>query len=236
MNRHLLTASAAVVLGAWTPSFGTAAVPPCGLDRSSLPPSTPYVALRHLEARTEKGGRYGWLDVRTTLTPDGRFVYDVLDEGGSEQVRDRALTPALKREQELVARGAAVDMPGLLTSYDCGEPQAQADGLLRVAIWPRQPSKHLVNGMLLMDPRSGSVLRVAGALSKSPSFWVSDVEMDWTYARVAGVVLPTAMQARAKVKFVGPSTFAMTYRYVSVGGQAVGDKGVTDETTVDRRQ
>ena len=142
-------------------------------------------------------------------------------EGGSDQVRTKALYPALKREQELVEKGAAVYMPALLASYECAEPQPDEGGFVRIAIRPREPSRHLVNGTLLWEPSSGAVVRVAGRLAKSPSFWVSDVEMDWEYARVAGVVLPTAVHARAKVKFVGPSTFDMTYRYVSVDGQPV---------------
>jgi hypothetical protein len=236
MTRHLLSACAATIVTAASPAFASSIVPGCGADATSQPPPTPYVALRHLEARTEKSGRYGWMDVRTTLGPDGRLVYEVLQAGGSDQVRDKALVPTLKREQELVARGAAVYMPALLTSYACSDPQPDVDGLLRVAIRPREPGKHLVNGMLLLDPRSGSVLRVTGALSKSPSFWVSDVEMDWTYAPVAGAVLPTAVHARARVKFVGPSTFSMTYRYVSVGGRPVGDGRMTEASTTDRRQ
>jgi hypothetical protein len=236
MTRHWLTASAAVMFTATMPTFGSSMVPACGADASSQPASTPYVAVRHLEARTEKSGRQGWMDVRTTLTADRRFIYEVLQEGGSNQIREKALIAALKREQELVARGAAVYMPALLTSYACDEAQPDPDGLLRMAIRPREPSKHLVNGVLLLDPHSGSVLRLSGALSKSPSFWVSDVEMDWSYAMVAGVVLPAAVQARARVKLVGPSTFSMTYRYVSVGGRLVGDGAVTDSSTIDRRQ
>ena len=191
MTRHLLTASAAVFLSAATPAFGGAIVPWCGADAGSAPPATPYVALRHLEARTEKSGRQGWMDVRTTLTRDGRFIYEVLQEGGSDQVRDKALYPALKREQELVARGAAMHMPALLRNYECGDAQSESDGVVRVAIQPREPSKHLVNGTLLLDQRSGSVIGVAGSLSRSPSLWVSDVEMDWTYAQIAGVVRMT---------------------------------------------
>jgi len=236
MTRHLLTASAAVFLSAAAPTSGSTVVPWCGVDAGSVPPATPYVALRHLEARTERSGRHGWMDVRTTLTRDGRFLYEVLQEGGSDQVRDKALYPALKREQELVGRGAAMHMPALLSNYACGDAEAEPDGLLRVAIRPREPSKHLVNGTLLLDQRSGSVIRVAGALSKSPSFWVSDVEMDWTYAQIGGAVLPTQMHARAKVKFIGPSTFSMTYRYVSVGGQPVGDARMTEASITDRRQ
>ena len=224
------------MFAATTPTFGSSAIPECGADASSLPATTPYVAVRHLEARTEKGGRHGWMDVRTTLTADGRFTYEVLQEGGSHQIRERALIAALKREQEMVARGAAVSMPALLTSYACGEAQPGSDGLLRMAVRPREPSKHLVNGTLLLDPRSGSVVRLSGSLSKSPSFWVSDVEMDWSYATVEGIVLPAAVEARARVKFIGPSTFSMTYRYTSVAGRPVGDGAATEAPTIDRRQ
>jgi len=235
MTRHLLTASTAMVLIAAAPALAASIVPGCGADVAT-PPPTPYVALRHLEARTERGGRSGWVDVRTTLTRDGRFVYEVLQEGGSEQVREKALIAALDREKELVARGGAVHLPALLTSYACGDAQPEAGGLMRVAIHPREPSKNLVNGTLLLDPRTGSVLQITGALSRNPSFWVSDVEMDWTYAAIAGVVLPTAVQARARVKFVGPSTFSMTYRYISVGGQSISEGRLAEASITDRRQ
>ena len=224
-----------MLLTAATPAFGSSIVPGCGAD-TAAPPPQPYVALRHLEARTEKGGRSGWMDVRTTLTADGHFVYEILQAGGSDQVREKALVAALKREQELVARGGAVHMPAILTSYACGDAEPDSGGLMRVAIRPREPSKQLVNGTLLLDPRSGAVLRITGALSKNPSFWVSDVEMDWTYATVGGVVLPTALQARARVRFVGPSTFSMTYRYISVGGQPISEGQIAEASTTDRRQ
>jgi hypothetical protein len=40
-------------------------------------------------------------------------------------------------------------------------------------------------------------------------------------------MLPTALHARAKVKFVGPSTFDMTYRYISVDGTPVEPAAMT---------
>lgn len=221
MTRCLLTASAAVILGGTMPALGASSAPSCGGAAATPPPARAYVAVRRLEARIERSGKHGWMDVRTTYGGDGRFTYEVLQEGGSDQVRNRALRPTLKREQELVEKGAALSMPALLANYDCTEPQPDQSGFVRVAIRPREPSRHLVNGTLLWEPQSGAIVRLAGRLSKSPSFWVSDVEMDWEYAPVAGVVLPTAVHARAKVKFVGPSTFDMTYRYISVNGHPV---------------
>jgi hypothetical protein len=222
MTRCLLTTSAAVMLGSTLPTFGATSAPFCGANAATPTRASAYVAVRRLEARTERSGRYGWMEVRTTYTGDRRFTYEVLQEGGSEQIRRKALLPALARERELVEKGTAVHMPALLANYDCAAPQPDHSGFVRVAIRPREPSRHLVNGTLLWEPQTGAVVRVAGRLAKSPSFWVSDVETDWEYGRVAGVVLPTALHARAKVRFVGPSTFDMTYRYTSVDGHPVG--------------
>lgn len=220
MGRFLLTASAAVLIGGAAPVMSAPSTPLCGAAAGGALLPRAYVAVRRLEARTERSGKHAWMDVRTTFI-DGQFAYEVLQEGGSEQIRDKALYPALKREQELVARGAPLHMPALLASYHCAAPEPDGSGFVRVAIRPREPARHLVNGTLLWEPRSGAVVRVAGQLSKSPSFWVSEVQTNWEYASVAGVMLPTALHARAKVKFVGPSTFDMTYRYISVDGTPV---------------
>jgi hypothetical protein len=220
MTRSLLTVSAAMFIAGSPQALGASSALDCG-SAAATPPSLPaYVAIRRLEARTERGGKHGWMDVRTTATRDGRFTYEVLQEGGSEQVRDKALYPVLQREQEQVEKGTPVHMAPL-ANYDCAEPQPDQSGFVRIAIRPREPSRHLVNGTPLWEPQSGAIVRVAGRLSKSPSFWVSEVDMDWEYGRIAGVVLPTAVHARAKVKFVGPSSFDMTYRYTSVDGHPV---------------
>lgn len=221
MTKILLTASTVALFAGAAP--GASAPPPapaCGPAAPATLAPPAYVAIRHLEGRIERSGKHAWMDVRTTFD-HGRFSYQVLQEGGSEQIRQRALYPTLDREQEIVAKGGAVQMPGALASYDCAESASDEGGFVRVAIRPREPSRHLINGTLLWEPRSGVVVSLVGRLSRNPSFWVSDVQMRWDYGQVASAVLPTAVHARAKVKFVGPSTFDMTYRYISVNGLPV---------------
>lgn len=222
MTRTLLTASAAALIAGATPGAGAPvpAVPACGPSAGPAAEPPAYVAIRHLEGRIERSGKHGWMDVRTSVDR-GHLTYQVLQEGGSEQIRERALYPALQREREIVEKGGVVQMPAMLASYDCTGPETSDGGFVRVAIRPREPSRHLINGTLLWEPGSGAVVNLTGQLSRNPSFWVSDVQVRWDYGRVAGAVLPTAIHARAKVKFVGPSTFDMTYRYISVNGQPV---------------
>jgi hypothetical protein len=185
-------------------------------------PQRPYVALRRLEAANSKSGKEAWLDARTSLGSDGQLAVEILDEGGSEQIRNRVLRAALEREQELVASrfGAQGSTPA--ETYECVEPELDPSGLLRVPLRPRKKDVNLVYGDLFMQPSTGDVVRVAGRLAKSPSFWVSQVDVEWRYERVHNdVVLPVSLLSNAKVKIFGPSTFRMTYDYVSVDGHAV---------------
>lgn len=183
-------------------------------------PQRPYVAMRRLEAENSKSGKEAWMEARTALGADGRLAVEILDEGGSEQIRNRVFRAALEREQELMANRAS-GAPSLDT-YECAEPELLASGLLRVPLRPRRNDVNLVFGDLFMQPSTGDVVRVAGRLAKSPSFWVSQVDVEWRYARVHNdIVLPVSLYSNAKVKIFGPSTFRMTYDYVSVDGQPV---------------
>ena len=75
---------------------------------------------------------------------------------------------------------------------------------------------------MFLEPSTGDVVRVSGRLAKNPSFWVSHVDVEWSYARVHNdIVLPVSLQSTAKVKIFGISTFRMTYDYLSVDGQPV---------------
>ncbi len=161
------------------------------------------------------------MEARTALGADGRLAVEILDEGGSEQIRNRVFRAALEREQELMANRAS-GAPSSLDTYECAEPELLASGLLRVPLRPRRNDVNLVFGDLFMQPSTGDVVRVAGRLAKSPSFWVSQVDVEWRYARVHNdIVLPVSLYSNAKVKIFGPSTFRMTYDYVSVDGQPV---------------
>jgi hypothetical protein len=93
---------------------------------------------------------------------------------------------------------------------------------MRVPLRPKRKDVHLIFGSLFLQPATGDPVRVMGRLAKNPSFWVSQVDVDWQYERVQrDTVLPVALHSTAKVKIFGPSTFSMTYDYVSVDGEPV---------------
>lgn len=209
------------------PAILTAVLPAYSLQ-SSLPDSPAarfaaaapevheYRAWRRLEAESPRFGLAGWIEVVTTLGPTG-FTYEVVGEGGSERIRRSVLRAALDAERELVADAAAA-LTG--DNYVFADDGAQ-DGLARIRVTPRRRSKALLDGYLLVTPRDSDLVELHGQLVKTPSFWVSRVDMVRRYARILGVRLPVLTESVARVRLAGRSTFAMRYVYTSVDGRPV---------------
>ncbi len=59
----------------------------------------------------------------------------------------------------------------------------------------------------------GDVRRVEGRLAKNPSFWVTRVDVERSYRRIEGVLMPVSLQTTAQLRFLGKSELHMTYRY-----------------------
>ena len=84
--------------------------PGCGETTAFAAPQRPYVAFRRLEAENQKSGRQGWLDVRTELGTDGLLTVEVLDEGGSDYIRNKV--PARRARRRAAAHRYAFGRAG----------------------------------------------------------------------------------------------------------------------------
>ena len=185
---------------------------------ASAPPA--YRAYRRLDAGIRGSSRYGWLEAWTEFHPGRGMSFEVAREGGNEYVRNKVLRKVLTSEQQLIAKGLPLSAPLDTRNYHFKDGGA-TDGLQRVVLTAARHSDGIVNGSLLLSPETGDVTQIAGRLVKSPSFWVTDVDVVWTYARVGGQVLPVEMTSSGRVRMVGRSMFKMVYDYVSIQGQPV---------------
>jgi hypothetical protein len=182
-------------------------------------PLTAYRAFRRMHAKSEKFNQEGWLNAWTEF--DGReFRYEIVDERGSDYVRNKVLKAVLKREQELIAEGP--DRAALTEdNYVFGETEMKPDGERYVLITPRRKDVMLLEGKMILTPDGNDVARVEGRLAKNPSFWTSLVNVIRHFARVDGVRVPVATESVAKVKFAGQSKLDVVYEYESINGQPV---------------
>lgn len=187
---------------------------------TTAPPA--YRAFRRLEAGSPDKNKIGWLEAWTEFRPGQGLKVEIVGEGGSEYVRNKILRGMLESEQQLVANGKPLRAALDTRNYAFADGGATNDGLQRVVLTAARKSEGIVNGTLFFNPESGYVTRIEGRLVKSPSFWVRDVDVTWTFARVDGHVLPVEVSSVGRVRMYGGSNFQMVYDYASIDGHATG--------------
>jgi len=183
------------------------------LSRSQEPRQ--YRALRRLEAGAG-ADRSGWMEAWTEFVPGSGFRYEIVSEGGSELVRSRVLRAVLEREKGLADRGSALIASIEPANYEFEPGGFDGSGLLKLLLKPRRKDDMLLDGAMFLTPHEADLVRVEGRLVKSPSFWVRKVDVVRHYGRVHGLRLPITVESTAQVRFVGPASFRMTYRYTEV--------------------
>jgi hypothetical protein len=175
-------------------------------------------AVREMRAGTMSGKHEGWMRVETTLTPTGRFSWNVIDEGGSDRTREKVFRAVLETEAEAWRDGEGDQAALTPTNYVFRPLPPTSAGEVQIRLEPRRKDHRLVDGVLTVSP-DGYPIRLEGKLAKSPSFWVKSIHVVKRYGRFAGVALPTVMESTADIRFVGKSSFTMRYSYQEVNGR-----------------
>ena len=178
-----------------------------------------YRAVRRLEARN--GSRTGWLDAVTEYSPQTGFRYQVTAEGGSSYIRSEVLKKLLDEEREVIEHGKTSRASLGPANYNFQPNGIDADGLVNVLLEPRRKEHVLIAGAMSLNATDGALVRLKGRLAKSPSRWVTDVEIERTYARINGVVLPVTLETKAQVRLLGEATLRMTYAYSEIDGRTL---------------
>jgi len=144
--------------------------------------------------------------VRFMAQPDGRVLAKWQQPGWTE---------ASEQITRVSDREAALDR----TNYFFHANGLEADGLASVRVLPRRKDRTLVDGTILLTVATGDLVRLTGRLAKNPSFWVKNVDIARSYARLAGVVVPVSLTSTAEVRLLGAATLRMSYVYSEIDGR-----------------
>jgi hypothetical protein len=186
----------------------------------SRPPER-YRALRRFDAQNGKFNAHAWMDVWTEVDERG-FRYEIASRGGSSYIQSKVFLPSLETERKMwTPEGSARSAisPENYLFEDLGSGPA---GLAWVGVTPKRKDVLLVDGSMFLRPEDGDLVRIQGALSRTPSFWTRRVEITRHYDRIAGVRLPVTMETTASVRIAGTSTFTTRFEYESVNGEPIG--------------
>lgn len=178
-----------------------------------------YRASRRLEAAGV--GQRGWLDVQTGFSRVSGFFYEVTDEGGSGYIRSRVLHSLLDEERRVIAENATPQIALSAANYAFQPDTVDADGLAVVSIRPRRKERALIDGRIFLTAADGELVRVEGRLARTPSFWVSRVNVVRTYERINGVLMPVSLQTTAQLRLFGSSSLRMSYHYSQLDDRPV---------------
>jgi hypothetical protein len=179
----------------------------------------PYRATRRLEA--ENGRRRGWIEAVTEYSPRTGFRYEITAEGGSGHIRDKVLRAVLDGERDVIAQGQTARLALAPSNYIFQPNGVDAEGLANILLSPRRQERVLLAGTMFLQPHAGDLVRVQGRLAKSPSFWVKNVDIIRTYTRIAGAIVPVALESNAEVRLLGRARMRMTYVYSEIDGSPV---------------
>lgn len=179
-----------------------------------------YRGVRRLEA--QNGDRSGWIEAKTEYSISRGFSYEIIDQGGSGFIRDRILRGVLEGEQKIITQGHQARSALAPTNYSFQPAGVDADGLANVLLSPKRRDQVLVAGTLFLRPDQAEPVRLQGRLAKSPSFWIKNVDIVRTYARVGGIVMPVALESTAEIRLFGSAAMRMSYVYSEIDGRPVG--------------
>jgi hypothetical protein len=202
------------------------------LDSLARRPNVSWTARRWLEGELLEKRERGWMEVLTRFDREQGVTHTVVSEGGSSRIRRRALSSVLDKEIEAADRDEARSAALSRDNYRFRILDSPFD--VRVELEPLRQDVRLLKGAATVDAQSGDLLKVEGRLSQNPSFWVRDVYVARTYARVGGTTLPVELISTARVRMFGEARLRIRTQYLSVDGRPVTSDAVVSTVASNR--
>lgn len=144
--------------------------------------------------------------------------YTILSQSGSEVVQRYGLRPLIDNETTINKPGNAERSWITSANYEMklkGGPQAinLIDGrnCYALAIKPKSKAPNLVDGTLWVDARDGTVVRIEGIASKSPSSFAHTTHMMRQYVNIEGHAMATHARAESSSMFFGTTVVLIDY-------------------------
>jgi hypothetical protein len=190
-------------------------------------PLTQFRAVRHLEATNQRFKKHGWMDVRTELSLESGFSFEVLAQGGSSYIRQKVLLPILEGEREIVSRGDPARSAVTTRNYAITSEAPAGPGLVRLTLRPLREEMTLVHGAVFVTDTDADLVRIEGRLARNPSFWTRRVDIVRRYGRIGRVRVPLGVESIAHIRIAGRSELTMTYQYEMVNGQVLDPSDTT---------
>ena len=156
------------------------------------------------------------MTVRTTYRRETGKSYAILSESGSSVIRKFVLNTILENEKRINEPGIREGSWIVSANYEMKLKQAgtaRIDGrdCYVLAITPKRKAPYLLEGTIWVDSSDGTIVRIEGESSKSPSVFTGPTQMSRQYANIDGFAEATHARAESNSSFFGKTTVKIDY-------------------------
>lgn len=142
-----------------------------------------------------------------SFVPPGSKEFEIRQASGSGQ-GEKVVRKVLSHEKEMARDTGEHDLSRQNYEFTyLGVRELNGVRCYLLQLHPKRDDKNLLEGFAWIDAESFLPRRIAGTPSKSPSWWVKNLQLQMDYAPVAGMWLPVGSRAEADVRIVGKHTF-----------------------------
>jgi len=140
---------------------------------------------------------------------------------GSGFVRHHVFQRLMKREENGVRADKNPDSlitPQNYTLQVVGKGRIGGSDCSVIYAVPKRKETDLFEGKIWVDNRDFAIVKIAGHLAKSPSFWIKQVNFVRDYQKIDGFWLLSREEAVSTVRIFGKETLTVDYQDYTVNG------------------
>jgi hypothetical protein len=157
------------------------------------------------------------MTVKTEYLPETGKNYTILSQNGSAIIRHLVLGAILDAEKSINLPGNREQSWLTSTNYQMqlkpgGVQRLDGRECLALAIIPRHKAPNMIEGTLWVEAEDGSIVRIEGIASQSPSVFTGPAQVMRQYANVNGFAMATHAHAVSNSVMFGRTTVTIDYQ------------------------
>ena len=157
------------------------------------------------------------MTVKTDYRKETGKSYTILSESGSGFIRTHVLKAVLEQEKTINLPGVREHSWFTSANYQMqlkpgGIQKTDGRDCLALEISPRRKATNMIDGTLWVDANTGSIVRLEGIATQSPSIFTGAAKVMRQYVSVNGFGMATQARAISDSFILGRTTVTIDYR------------------------
>ncbi len=191
-------------------------------ERLDHEPSIVCERLYTLDYKGFPGAKHAEMTVRATTTRGGK-TFVILNESGSEALRNHVLHKLLEGERE--AASAEMQAQTRISAENYQFQMEDVQGAPQHPIYlfqvvPRHKNKFAWRGQIWIDGIDFAVVRAQGTPEKMPSWWTTSTTYLYTNQKLQDQWIPAKNSSLTQVRLGGHADLEITYNHCHEEGSA----------------